>query len=148
MATSKMRLRIVTPENIKYDEDVEMVILRCITGDWGILPRHAPYSAILDSGVLRILNDRAERRMAVFGGIAQVQDNVVTILSNEAQWPEDIDVAFAESERERISALMQDTDGVDRSELQRERTNLHRISVQIKVGSYKASTITELEEDV
>jgi F-type H+-transporting ATPase subunit epsilon len=144
MATSKMRLRIVTPENIKYDEDVEMVILRCITGDWGILPRHAPYSAILDLGVLRILNERAERRMAVFGGIAQVQDNVVTILSNEAQWPEDIDVAFAESERERISALMQES--VDRSELQRERLNLHRISVQIKVGSYKATTITELEE--
>jgi len=131
---NKMRLRISTPENLKYDEDVEMVIMRCITGDMGILPNHEATSAILDYGVLRILNGEDERRMAVFGGIAQVRDNTVTIIANDAQWPEDIDVAFVESERERMAARKQE--GLDDLELQRDLVMMRRTLVQIEVSSY------------
>ena len=75
LASKKLHLRITTPDNVKYDEDAEMVIMRCITGDMGILADHEATSAILDYGILRIFNDDEERRMAVFGGIAQVGEN-------------------------------------------------------------------------
>ena len=93
-------MRIVTPEEVKLDENADMVIMRCTTGDMGILPGHEACSAILDYGVMRILSGGGERRIAIFGGIAQVRDNAVTVLANDAQWPEDIDRARAESERE------------------------------------------------
>jgi len=134
MATRKLHLRITTPEDIKYDDEAEMVIMRCITGDMGILAHHEATSAILDYGVLRVFNDGDERRMAVFGGIAQVMDNVVTILANDAQWPEDIDAAFVESEHERMKRRMQES----RSdlELQRDQVLMRRLLVQTEVSAY------------
>jgi len=134
MATEKMRLRIATPEDVKLDENVDMAIMRCITGDMGILPRHEACSAILDFGVLRILNDGDERRMAVFGGMAQVRDNIVTVMANDAQWPEDIDMTLVETEREKIQRRIQES--VDDLQLQKDQVKLRRTLVQIEVSSY------------
>jgi len=134
MATDKLSLRVATPENVKFDDSADMVILRCITGDMGILPNHEACSAILDYGVLRILGDGGEQRLAVFGGMAQVRDNVVTVLANDAQWPQDIDVALVESEQEKI--LRRIRESVDALHIQKEQVLLRRTLVQIEVSSY------------
>ena len=127
-------MRITTPEDVKYDDEAEMVIMRCITGDMGILAHHEATSAILDYGVLRVINDGDERRMAVFGGIAQVMNNVVTILANDAQWPEDIDASFVESEHERMKRRMQESRS--NLELQRDQVLMRRLLVQTEVSAY------------
>lgn len=134
MAGDKLRLRVATQKNIKYDQETDMVIMRCITGDMGILPGHEACSVILDYGVLRIRNGNDERRMAVFGGLAQVRDNVVTVLANDAQWPEDIDIALAEAEREELKSHIQDDRNV--LEIQKEQVKMRRTLVQIEVSAY------------
>ena len=134
MAKEKLRLKVATPDKIKYDREADMVIMRCITGDMGILPKHETCNAILDYGVLRILNDGEERRMALFGGLAQVRDNLVTILANDAQWPEDIDLSVAEEERDRSALRLQES--ADDLELQKEQVQMRRTLVQIEVSSY------------
>jgi len=133
-AAPKFRLRITTPDNIKYEEDTEMVILRCITGDMGIMANHERTSAILDYGVLRIINGEEERRMAVFGGMAQIGDNQVTILANDAQWPEDIDIAFVEAERERMARRTQES--ADDLTIARDQILMRRTLVQIEVSTF------------
>jgi F-type H+-transporting ATPase subunit epsilon len=135
MGTEKLRLRVATPENVKFDEDADMVIMRCITGDMGILPNHQACSAILDFGVLRIMCGNAEeRRMAVFGGMAQIRDNVVTVLANDAQWPEDIDISQVEAEREKAQRRLQES--ADDLRIQKDQVVLRRTLVQIEVSSY------------
>ena len=134
MAAEKMNLRIATPECVKFDEGADMVIMRCVTGDMGVLPNHEQCSAILDIGILRIMNGDDERRMAVFGGIAQVRDNAVTVLANDAQWPEDIDVALVEAEHEKIQRRIQES--VDDLQIQKEQVQLRRTLVQLDVSSY------------
>jgi len=131
---NKLHLRITTPENVKYDEDVEMVIMRCITGDMGILADHEASSAILDYGVLRIIDGEEERRMAVFGGLAQVGNNTVTILANDAQWPEDIDYAFVEAERDRMARRSQESK--DDLTIQRDQILMRRTLVQMEVSTF------------
>ena len=134
MATEKLRLRVATPENVKIDENANMVIMRCISGDMGIMPDHEACSAILDFGVLRILDDDGERRMAVFGGMAQVRDNAVTILANDAQWPQDIDISLVEAEHEKIRRRIQES--VDDLQIQKDQVLMRRTLVQIEVSSY------------
>jgi len=134
MAKEKLHLRVATPDRIKYDRDADMVIIRCITGDMGILPKHEACSAILDYGVLRIINGEEEQRMAVFGGLAQVRDDFITILANDAQWPEDISVSDAEAERDRAARVIQET--ADAIELQKEQVAMRRTLVQIEVSAY------------
>jgi F-type H+-transporting ATPase subunit epsilon len=134
VAARKLHLRIATPDNVKYDEEAEMVIMRCITGDMGILADHEATSAILDFGVLRIINNEEERRMAVFGGIAQIGENKVTILANDAQWPEDIDVAFVEAERDRMERRSRESQ--DDLALQRDQVVMRRTLVQMEVSTF------------
>ena len=134
VAARKLHLRITTPDNVKYDEDAEMVIMRCITGDMGILADHEATSAILDYGILRIFNDDEERRMAVFGGIAQIGDNKVSILANDAQWPEDIDMAFVKAERERLERRSQESQ--DDLTIQRDQVIMRRTLVQMEVSTF------------
>jgi len=134
MAKDKLRVRVATPDKVKYDRDADMVIMRCITGDMGILPKHEACSVILDYGVLRIMNEGDEKRMAVFGGIAQVRDNMVTVLANDAQWPEDIDLSVAEAERDRVTRVMKEN--AQGLELQKEQIQMRRTLVQIEVSSY------------
>ena len=134
MATDKLHLRVITPDDIKYDADADMVIMRCTTGDMGILPNHEPCAAILDYGVLRIKTGGVERAMAVFGGIANVQDNTIIILAGDAQWPEDIDRAHVEAEREKTERRLQThTDDMD---IQRDQVLIRRTLVQIEVSDY------------
>jgi len=133
-AAKKFNLRIATPDNIKYDDDAEMVIMRLITGDMGVLADHESTSAILDYGVLRIINNEEERRMAVFGGIAQIGDNKLTILANDAQWPEDIDVAFVEAERDRVERRSQEAQ--DDLAIQRDQILMRRTLVQMEVSTF------------
>jgi F-type H+-transporting ATPase subunit epsilon len=131
----KLQLRVITPESVKLEEPCNMVIMRCITGDMGILPRHEACSAILDYGKLRILSDgESERVMAVFGGIVQVKDDEVTILTNDAQWPEDIDRARAEADLDIFTRRVQEEE--NDVELRKHQAKLRRTFVRIEVSSY------------
>lgn len=132
----KIRLRIITPRREKENIEVDMVIMRCTTGEMGILPGHAPCSAVLDFGSLRILEDKTERRMAVYGGIAQVKNDVVTVLANGADWPEDIDFAKASALRDEIEARIRERERDGHTSLQKDRAALRQALVQIEVSSY------------
>ena len=140
----RLHLRIVTPEEEKLNEHCEMVIMRCITGDMGILPGREPCMAILDLGVLRILYDVGERRVALFGGIAQVRDNSVTILANEAQWAEEIDHFLAEADLEEAKKRLREAQ--DDAEISKQQVFLRRALVQVEVSAYPILSHVKHEE--
>jgi F-type H+-transporting ATPase subunit epsilon len=133
-AAKLLQLKIITPEEMKVNEEVNMVIMRCTTGDMGILPGHEARSVILDIGVLRIINSDGERRIAIIGGLAEVRNDVVTVLANAAEWPEDIDRARAEEEREL--AERQQRESKSELEIHSNQAQLRRALVEIEVSSY------------
>ena len=127
-------MRIVTPEKCKIDEDVELVVMRATNGDMGILSGHEARSAVLAIGALRIMNEGVERRIAVYGGLASVANNVLTILTNDAEWPEEINRARADEDREQAQRRLQErTDDII---IQEDLVLLRRALVQIEVSSF------------
>ena len=90
MAKKKFHLRVITPKAVKVEKDVEMVIMRCTTGDMGIMANHQPYSAALIHAPLRILDEGSERILDVHGGIAEIENNVLTVISGQAEWVESV----------------------------------------------------------
>ena len=134
MAENKVHIRIITPEEVKVDEPADLVIMRCTTGDMGVLPGHEPRSAVLNYGALRIITGRLERRIAVYGGLATIQDDVLTVLAHDAEWPEDIDIDRANTDREHAEQRLQER--TDDIELQNDQLLLRRALVQIEVSSY------------
>ena len=135
-----MRLQIITPEKKQVDEDVDMVVVRCKSGDMGILPGHTPCSALLDDcGVMRIMSDGIEYQLALFGGgILQMKDDVLTVLPNGALWPEEIDRTHAECDKEAAEQYLNAEHDYtqEAQEIKQNQALLRCSSVMIEVSSY------------
>ena len=130
----KLQLRIITPDAVKVDEPVDMVIMRTSTGDMGILPGREPVSAVLYIGTMRIIADNEERLIAVYGGIAQIQNDEVLIICNGAQWPEEIERDAAHAEHSEAESRLRNAQ--DKAQIQRDQFAMRRALVQIEVSSY------------
>ena len=134
---NKFHLRVITPTETKVDEQVEMVIMRTISGDMGVLPGHEDYLCVLADGILRIIDDGKERKIAVFGGIADVKGEALTIITDEAHAPEDIDVARAEEQRKELERKLQEK--ADDMEIINDQALLRRALVKLEVSSFSSN---------
>jgi len=144
LAAKKVRLRIVTPAHVKVDEEVDMVIMRATSGDMGVLPGHEARSATLSYGIMRIFNKGVERWIAVYGGVASIKNDVLSILTNDAEWPEDIDRARAEADRQEVERRLQEkADGI---EMKQDQVLLRRALMQIEVSKYRLDIKEEAAE--
>lgn len=92
MATIK--LEIVSPDKVVYENDISMLIVRSTGGELGILPHHAPLVAGLVPHAMRIRlgADRDEQLIAVAGGFMEVTPEKITVLATAAEQPIDIDI--------------------------------------------------------
>ena len=98
---AKLRLKILTPNRIIFDDDVDMVVLTSTDGEIGILPGHRPYSILLGYGITKIYNNDNIFPYAVFGGFASVDTNTVSILADIAESSSEIDSERAKMALER-----------------------------------------------
>jgi F-type H+-transporting ATPase subunit epsilon len=90
---------IVTPEQQALDESATQAIIPAWDGQIGILTDRAPLLVKLGLGPLRIdLAGGRTRTFFVDGGIAQMNDNRLTILTNEATPAENMDIEAARAE--------------------------------------------------
>ena len=90
---------IVTPEQQVMDEKVDQVILPAHDGMVGILTDRAPLLVKLGTGPLRIDQPGSKQQILfVDGGIAQMKDNNLTIVTDEAIPLDEIDAAAARAE--------------------------------------------------
>lgn len=134
----KIDLKITTPRGVKFVEKADMIIMRCIDGDLGVLSGHAPVSAVLGDGILRIFNDGAMKILAVFGGIVEIGDRYVNIFSTIAQRPEEIDRERAERDRQEIEAYLSEKS--EEHQVGRLRVRLQRTLVRIEVSTHLEET--------
>jgi F-type H+-transporting ATPase subunit epsilon len=98
-----MRVEVVSPEKVLFAGEATEVITRTLGGgEIAFLAGHAPFlGALADSHTRVKLVDGSVVDVAVHGGFVQVANNTVSILSDEAELGEDIDLRTAEAERER-----------------------------------------------
>ena len=83
---NQFALEIVTPENIFYNDQVEMVIMRTPKGDRAILKDHIPFVAGLVEGQLRVKKDGKFKEGKISGGFITVTKEKTTILTEAASW--------------------------------------------------------------
>lgn len=125
------QLDIVTPYRQFFSEEVEMVIVRGLEGDLAILEGRAPITTPLKIGKIRIFQEGVERMAAVVDGYISVIDDKTTIVTEAAEWPNEIDIERAKKAKERAENRMknekQATD-IDRAELALKRA-INRLEI-------------------
>ena len=103
---AEMQVDLVAVERKVWSGTAEFVFARTSVGEIGILPRHEPLIAQLtDAGMVRI--DPSEGgesvRAAVFGGFLSMDGEKLTILAEEAELGDEIDVSAAQQARDQAS---------------------------------------------
>ena len=80
-----MKLRVFTPTEVVLEEEVAHVTVEDPTGSLGIRPGHAPLVTPLVQGILVArAADGRERYLALDGGVALVNRDVVEVVSRQA----------------------------------------------------------------
>ncbi len=105
---STIRLELVTPERTLVSEEVDEVIAPGYEGEFGVLPEHTPYLAILDIGILRYRRGDETQKIAVGGGFAEVGPDRVVVMADVAEKAEEIDLDRARKAHERAEAALKD----------------------------------------
>ncbi|MDD7339189.1 MAG: F0F1 ATP synthase subunit epsilon [Eubacteriales bacterium] len=105
---NRLYLKVVTPDKLFFEGDIDMLVARTIEGDVGILLNHSPLVTILDIGRL-VIKDGDERKIAACaGGYIDVRNNNITVVSDACEWEEEIDINRAERAKERASKRLED----------------------------------------
>jgi F-type H+-transporting ATPase subunit epsilon len=96
---------LVTPESQALSEKITQAILPAHDGLLGILTDRAPLLVKLGLGPLRIDLPSGEKRyFYIEGGIAQMRDNKLTILTTQATPASEIDAEAARTEYSEAAA--------------------------------------------
>lgn len=102
-----VHVELVSPEQMLYSGDAEMIVARTTEGDIAFLDGHAPFLGSLGIGVVRIILDGdGEEVAAIHGGFVEVTGGNVIVLSDVAEMAGEIDVARATAARDRAQAQM------------------------------------------
>jgi len=105
---SKILLELVTPERLLLTEEVDEVVAPGYEGEFGVLPEHTQYLAILNIGLLRYRKGSETRVIALGGGFAEVTPERVVVMAETAERAEEIDVERARRARERAEAALKE----------------------------------------
>jgi F-type H+-transporting ATPase subunit epsilon len=79
MKKSELQLNIISAEKKLFSGAVTSVVIPGVSGSFGVYPDHAPLISPLKEGVIIYTVDKVENSLEVKGGIAEVNDGVVTV---------------------------------------------------------------------
>ena len=110
--------RVITPEEVIYDGEADLVVARIADGDLGVLVDHSPLVSTVEVGEVRIREGEEQHVYATSDGFFKVSENLVQVLVEEAVSVEDIDVDAAE---ERVEEAEQELSEVSEEAEDRDR---------------------------
>ena len=120
--------RIITPEEMIFDGEADLVVARIADGEIGVLVDHAPLVSTLEIGDLRITEGDERHIYATSDGFFKVSENLVQILVEEAVPAGEIDANEAENRVEEAESELSGLGGEeDVEERRREAERRQRI---------------------
>jgi F-type H+-transporting ATPase subunit epsilon len=135
VARTSFPVEVLTPEGKVFEDEVEMVSTRTVTGSIGVLANHAPLMAILEPTELRLYkSDSDVVRFAQGEGYLQVVDNTALVLVEEAIPPDEIDRSTFESRLDEARRAVENADE-DSEEKARAEREVKRYEAFLEVQS-------------
>ena len=103
---STFQVEVVSAEGQIFSGEATAVYAAAITGEIGILPRHAPLLTKLKAGALRVQTAAGEQAIFIGGGIMEVQPKLVTVLADSAMRAGDADEKAALAAKQRAEEMI------------------------------------------
>ncbi|SMC31693.1 F-type H+-transporting ATPase subunit epsilon [Oscillospiraceae bacterium] len=105
---NKVRLTVVTPYKNFIDEDVTSIILPSLDGEIGVMAGHTPLVLALRPGIVTVRTDDEIRHFTVSEGYTEVGTDLVLVICNAAEWPDDVHVRWIKESKDEALKLKED----------------------------------------
>ena len=81
-----LHFELVTPDRLVRSDEVHMVVVPGVEGEFGVMAGHAPFMTTLKDGELKVFKTAGGQpeSIAVSGGFAEVGDKGLTVLAESA----------------------------------------------------------------
>ena len=111
--------RIITPEEMIFDGEADLVVARIADGEIGVLVDHAPVVSTVEFGDVRITQGDEKHIYATSDGFFKVSENLVQMLVEEAIPVGEIDIGEAENRVEEAEKEISELAGKEDAEARR-----------------------------
>jgi F-type H+-transporting ATPase subunit epsilon len=104
---ASLHLEVITPEGTLLSLEAEAVALPTAhRGEYGLLPGHTPLVVTLGRGLVRLRQGGVWHWVAVWGGVAEVQQDQVIVLARRSEAGKDLDPSAVEAEIQHAQRLI------------------------------------------
>ena len=98
----KVAFELVSPEKLLLSVSADMIVVPGSEGDFGVMAGHQPTISTLRPGAIEVHeNDKVIERIFVAGGFAEVANDRLTVLAEQA-------MPYAELDRAKLEAQIKD----------------------------------------
>ncbi|MGG7176919.1 ATP synthase F1 subunit epsilon [Clostridium paraputrificum] len=128
------KVKILTPSRVVIEEEAEKVFTSTINGNVEFLAGHAPIILSTIPCITIIEGSNGEKKeIFTSKGVINVKNNELTFCSDAAELPEEIDLARAESAKERAEKRIKESSKFD---VERARAALVRAMVRMDLKKH------------
>lgn len=135
-----LKFQLVTLKGTKSSDDVYEVLLPTPQGQIGVFEHHSPLVSLAIPGIIKVRQkvgdpDDFMEVYATNGGIIEIADNIVRVLVDEADDPEEINEQEAIKAQEEAKNLLKNAK--DQVSLSHAQSLLDRSGIRLKVAELK-----------
>ena len=124
-------LEIITPSKTAFAGQVTSITVPGVKGEFQVLLNHAPLMSNFEIGRIKLeLTDGGEKVFVTSGGVIEVIHNVVLLLADSIETPEEIDAQRAQKAADRAKQRI--TERAKETDLSRAEISLARAINRLK----------------
>ena len=101
-----MKLRIITPKKVVFEDEIDEITLPSSEGEITILPKHVALFSMLKEGVVTVLHGKNEILFSIGGGYAETDGKEVNVLVSRAYGQDEIDEAEVKKAKQSAEQLL------------------------------------------
>ena len=105
-----MNIRVLTPDRVICSTTADEVVLPGLTGQIGVLEGHASLITALDTGLLRIKLNEKWTPIILCGGLAEIDQNRVTVLVNDVEELISLELSEVTKELEKATLAVENAE--------------------------------------
>ena len=117
-----LTFELVSPEKKLASAEAEAVTIPGMEGDLTAMANHAPFLTTMRPGYVVVRNGASEDRYFVTGGFAEISDNVVSVLAEEAVEGDAVNGEYLDAQIAASEAALAEA-GDDRKQATQQRLN-------------------------
>lgn len=129
-------LKIVTPDGLKFDGEVEELVVRSTTGDIGIMAGHVDCVAPLGMGQAMFVINGVKKYAACIGGMLSMLGGQATLVPTTFEWADQIDKSRSHASELRARAVLADKTSAD-TDIRLAEARLKRALIRQNVAEKK-----------